>query len=88
MAESPPPPGAPPPTAPRNGYAVAAFVLGLLSVPFYLFGFVSILAVIAGVLGLRKPPRVVPSNLVLAATGIALGAMSFLAGLVSLGVGR
>jgi hypothetical protein len=56
-------------------------------VPFYLFGIVSILAVIAGVLGLRKPPRV-PSNIVLAATGIALGAMSFLAGLVSLGVGR
>jgi hypothetical protein len=87
MAESPPPPEAPPPSAPRNGYAVAAFVLGLLSVPFYLFGIVSILAVIAGVLGLRKPPRV-PSNIVLAATGIALGAMSFLAGLVSLGVGR
>jgi hypothetical protein len=87
MAESPPPPEAPPPSAPRNGYAVAAFVLGLLSVPFYLFGIVSILAVIAGVLGLRKPPRV-PSNTVLAATGIALGAMSFLAGLVSLGVGR
>jgi hypothetical protein len=73
------------PTAPRSGYAVAALVLGLLSVPFYLFGIVSILAIITGVLALRKPPRV-PSNVVLAVTGIALGAASFLMGLVSLGV--
>lgn len=87
MAESPPPPEKPPPSAPRNGYAVAAFILGLFSVPFYLFGYVSILAVISGVLGLRKPPRA-PPNTVLAATGIALGAMSFLMGLVSLGVER
>ncbi len=54
--------------------------------PLYLFGIFSILAVIAGVLGLRKPPRALP-NTVLAATGIALGAVSFLMGLVSLGVG-
>jgi uncharacterized membrane protein YkgB len=52
----------------------------------YLFGIVSILAVIAGIAGLRKPPRALP-NTVLAATGIALGALSFLMGLVSLGVG-
>jgi hypothetical protein len=70
----------PPPSAPRSRYAVAAFVLGLLSVPSYLFGFVSILAVILGV-GLRKPPRA-PPNIVLAATGIALGALTFLMGLV------
>jgi hypothetical protein len=87
MAESLPPPEAPPPSAPRSDYAVAAFVLELLSVPFYLLGIVSILAVIAGVLGLRRPPRV-PSNIVLAVTGIALGPLSFLMGLVSLGVGR
>ena len=87
MAKSLPPPEAPPPSAPRNGYAVAAFVLGLLSVPFYLFGFVSILAVISGVLGLRKPPRA-PRNTVLAATGIVLGTLTFLMGLVSLGVER
>jgi hypothetical protein len=62
MAESLPPPEAPPPSAPRSGYAVAAFVLGLLSVPFYLFGIVSILAVIAGVLGLRKPVGVKNSD--------------------------
>lgn len=54
--------------------------------PLYLFGIFSILAVIAGVLGLRKPPGGL-SNTVLAATGIALGALSFLMGLVSLGVG-
>jgi hypothetical protein len=87
MATSLPPPEAPPPSAPRNDYAVASFVLGLLSVPFYLFGIFSILAVIAGVLGLRKPPRALP-NIVLASTGIALGALSFLMGLVMLGVGR
>jgi hypothetical protein len=87
MATSLPPPEAPPPSAPRNDYAVASFVLGLLSVPLYLFGIFSILAVIAGVLGLRKPPRALP-NIVLASTGIALGALSFLMGLVMLGVGR
>lgn len=87
MATSLPPPKAPPPSAPRNDYAVASFVLGLLSVPLYLFGIISILAVMAGVLGLRKPPRALP-NIVLASTGIALGALSFLMGLVMLGVGR
>jgi hypothetical protein len=87
MADSRPPPEAPPPGALRNDYAVASFVLGLVSVPFYLFGIFSILAVIAGVLGLRKPPRALP-NMVLASTGIALGALSFLMGLVMLGVGR
>jgi hypothetical protein len=87
MAKPLPPAEAPLPSPPRNGYALAAFVLGLLSVPLYLFGIVSILAIIVGVLGLRKPPRAIP-NIVLAATGIALGAMSFLMGLVSLGVGR
>ena len=86
MAKSQPPAEPPPPSPPRNGYAVTAFVLGLLSVPLYLFGIVSILAVIAGVLGLRKPPRALP-NIVLASTGIALGALSFLMGLVMLGVG-
>ena len=87
MATSLPPPEAPPPSAPRNDYALASFVLGLLSVPFYLFGIISILAVIVGVLGLRKPPRALP-NIVLASTGMALGALSFLMGLVMLGVGR
>ena len=87
MATSLPPPEAPPPSAPRSDFAVASFVLGLLSVPFYLFGIFSILAVIAGVLGLRKPPHALP-NIVLASTGIALGALSFLMGLVMLGVGR
>jgi hypothetical protein len=52
----------------------------------YLFGIFSILAVIVGIVGLRKPPRALP-NIVLAATGIALGGVSFLMGLVSLGVG-
>jgi hypothetical protein len=81
-------PAEPPlPSPARNGYAVDAFVLGLLSVPFYLLGIVSILAVIVGVLGLRKTPRALP-NIVLAGTGIALGALSFLMGRVSLGVGR
>jgi hypothetical protein len=55
-------------------------------VPLYLFGIFSILAIVVGVLGLRKPPRALP-NIVLAATGIALGALSFLMGLVSFGVG-
>jgi hypothetical protein len=87
MATSLPPPEAPPPGAPRNDYAVASFVLGLLSVPFYLFGIFAILAVMAGVLGLRKPPRALPS-IVLASTGIVLGALSFLMGLVMVGVGR
>ncbi|HEY8115541.1 MAG TPA: hypothetical protein VIH70_03920 [Actinomycetota bacterium] len=54
--------------------------------PLYLFGIFSILAIVVGVVGLRKPPRALP-NIVLAATGIALGALSFLMGLVSLGVG-
>jgi hypothetical protein len=40
----------------------------------------------AGIVGLWKPPRV-PSNIVLAATGVALGSLSLLMGLVSLGVG-
>jgi hypothetical protein len=87
MAKSLPPAEAPLPSPSRSGYAVAALVLGLLSVPLYLYGIVSILAIIVGVLGLRKPPRALP-NIVLAATGIALGTLSFLMGLVSLGVGR
>jgi hypothetical protein len=87
MARSLPPAGAPLPNSSRSGSAVAALVLGLLSVPLYLFGIVSILAIIVGVLGLRKPLRTLP-NIVLAATGIALGTLSFLMGLVSLGVGR
>lgn len=36
---------------------------------------------------MKKTPRALP-NIVLAGTGIALGALSFLMGLVSLGVGR
>jgi hypothetical protein len=80
-----PPPGSPPPNAPANDLAVAAFVLGLVSVPFYLYGIVSIAAVIVGVLGLRRTPRGPPST-VFAASGIALGAISFVMGLVSLGV--
>jgi hypothetical protein len=55
-------------------------------VPLYLFGIFSILAIVVGVLGLRKPPRALP-NIVPAAAGIALGALSFLMGLVSFGVG-
>jgi hypothetical protein len=56
MAESLPPPEAPPtqPAPQETASAVAAFILGLLSVPFYLFGIVSILAVIAGVLGVEE----------------------------------
>jgi hypothetical protein len=85
MAESPPP-GSPPPNDRANDLALAAFVLGLVSVPFYLYGFVSIAAVIVGVLGLRRTPRGVATT-VFAATGIALGAISFVMGLVSVGVG-
>jgi hypothetical protein len=87
VARSLPPAEAPLPGPSRSGSAVAALVLGLLSVPLYLYGIVSIIAIIVGVLGLRKPPRALP-NIVLAATGIALGTLSFLMGLVSLGVGR
>ena len=83
----PPPEAPPPPSPPRSGYAVAAFALGLLSVPFYLYGIIAILAIIAGVLGLRNPLRA-PPNIVLASTGIALGALSFLMGLTSVGVAR
>jgi hypothetical protein len=85
MAESPPP-RSPPPTGRANDYAIAAFVLGLVSVPFYLYGIVSIVSVIVGVLGLRKHPRDSPTT-VFAAAGIALGAISFVMGLVSWGVG-
>jgi hypothetical protein len=80
-----PPPGAPPPNGRPNDVAVAAFVLGLVSVPFYLYGIVSILAVIVGVVGLRRPPRGAPTT-VFAGSGIALGAISFAMGLVSVGV--
>ena len=85
MAESPPP-RSPPPTGRANDYAVAAFVLGLVSVPFYLYGIVSIVSVIVGILGLWKQPRDSRTT-VFAATGIALGAISFVMGLVSWGVG-
>ena len=54
--------------------------------PLYLFGIFSILEIVVGVLGLRKSPRAFP-NIVPAAAGIALGALSFLMGLVSFGVG-
>jgi hypothetical protein len=53
--------------------------------PLYLYGIFSICAIVAGVLGLRKPLRG-PSTTVLAGTGIALGALTFLMSLVSLGV--
>src|SRR5262245_46747237 len=76
MAESPPPtsPGRP------NGYALAAFVLGLVSVPFYVYGIVAIVAVALGIVGLRRAPRDT-RTIVFAATGIALGAISFVMGL-------
>lgn len=79
------PPESPPPNARASNLAVASFVLGLLSVPLYLYGIFSICAIVAGVLGLRKPLRG-PSTTVLAGTGIALGALTFLMSLVSLGV--
>jgi hypothetical protein len=51
MAESPPP-ISPPPNGRANDYAIAAFVLGLVFVPLYLYGIVSIVAVFVGALGL------------------------------------
>jgi len=80
------PTGSPPPNGRANDLSVAAFVLGLVSVPFYLYGIVGIAAIVAGILALRKSPRGPPSA-VFASAGIALGAISFLMGLVSLGVG-
>jgi uncharacterized protein DUF4190 len=77
----------PPPSNSRpNSYAIAAFVFGLVSVPFYLYGIVAIVAVVLGVLGLRQLPRD-PQTTVFASTGIALGALTFSMGLINLGVG-
>jgi hypothetical protein len=76
----------PPHEARANDLALAAFVLGLVSVPFYLYGIVAIAAIVVGIVGVRKPPRD-PRTLLLAGAGIAFGTISFLMGLVSLGVG-
>jgi hypothetical protein len=82
----PSPPGSPPPNGRANDLSVASFVLGLVSVPFYLYGIVGIAAIVVGILGLRKSPRAPPTT-VFASAGIALGTISFLMGLVSFGVG-
>jgi hypothetical protein len=85
MGESPSP-GSAPPNGRPNEYALASFVLGLVSVPFYLYGIVSIAAIVVGVLALRRPPGGAPTT-VFAVGGIVLGAISFSMAVISLGVG-
>lgn len=59
---------------------------GLVSVPFYLYGIVAIVAAAVGILGLRKAPREPPTT-VFAASGIAFGVISFAMGVITVGVG-
>ncbi|MGI9023083.1 MAG: DUF4190 domain-containing protein [Acidimicrobiales bacterium] len=97
QAPPPPPPGwAPPgtapqwgpPAAPRNeGMAIAAFILGLVSIPLLVLVIPAVLAIVLGAIALRRikknPGR---KGRGLAITGIVLGIVMTLAG-VALDVG-
>jgi hypothetical protein len=66
----------PPINGDGNGAAVAAFVLGVISVPFFLFFPIAILAIILGVRGRRQAFHGAP-HVGLAVWGLGLGITSF-----------
>ena len=80
---SPPEPPEPSRSSTPNGIAVASFVLGLVSVPFFWVGLIfglGPLAIIFGVIGRRNAKRGAP-YLGLATWGLGLGIVTSIAGI-------
>ena len=72
-------PGAPMPPAPRNGLGVASLVVAIIAIlgTCFLFGgLLGVVAIVLGVLGLRRVSRGEANNRAVAVTGIALGALA------------
>jgi hypothetical protein len=80
-SELPPPPGfdapVPAPRRERNPAAIAAFILGLLSLPLFLYVLPSILAIILAIVGWRNAFYGAPHR-GLALWGWGLGSMGLL----------
>jgi hypothetical protein len=82
------PPG-PPPQQGSNGVAIAALVLGLLSIPLALFifgGLLGIAAVILGIVGISKARQLGGTGQGMAITGIVSGALGALLAILALTV--
>jgi hypothetical protein len=78
MADLPPPPfqpgdRIPPSRGEQNGIAISAFILGVVSVPFFLFVIPAALAVVFGVIGYRRAFYFGAPHRGLAGWGLALG---------------
>ena len=80
-----------PVTGRRNGFGIAALVLGILSLPAVftiIFGILlGLLAIVFGVLGRRRATRGEADNGGLALAGLILGALSLVASLAFVAVG-
>ncbi len=75
------PPGYPPGAGGTNGVAIAALVLGLLSIPlgFFVFGAgLGVIAVVLGIVGISKARAMGGSGRGLAITGILTGIVGIL----------
>lgn len=91
----PPPPyggyGAPVPAAARNGFGIAALIIGLLSLPavFTVFGgfLLGVVAIILGFLGYRKAKSGEATNGGMAIGGIVFGALGIIVSIALLAVG-
>lgn len=97
-AYPPPPPqpyagyDAPMPTAPKNGFGIAALIVGLLSLPaillFVLPGIaLGIIAIILGIIGYRRAKSGEANNGGVAIGGIVLGILSIIVSAVLIAVG-
>ncbi|MGW1512651.1 DUF4190 domain-containing protein [Streptomyces sp. NPDC002394] len=84
------PPGWQPPQQPSNGMGIASLVLGIIAaVGFCLYGLniiLGILALVFGVIGMKKAGRGEATNRGMALAGVILGAVGIVVGSVVLGL--
>ncbi|MGU3436164.1 DUF4190 domain-containing protein [Actinomycetes bacterium M1A6_2h] len=77
-----------PPVSPKNGFGLAALILGILSIlAFWSFGFgivLGLLAILFGFLGRSRVKKRVATNGGVALTGIVLGIIGVIAGIAFL----
>lgn len=82
-----PPPGSSP--APRNGLGLAAMILGIVCIPatfIYVGSICAVVAVIFGIIGLRRVRRGVANNRKQALTGLILGTIGVILSAVFIAV--